>query len=56
MKRAQETIADDDDGREEITEEEVETPDELVILKDRYQLVNSFLPKNGDYQIVNRMY
>jgi hypothetical protein len=43
-------------AQEGINDEQIETGDSPVILDERYQIINSFLPSNGNYQIENRMY
>jgi hypothetical protein len=47
---AQQTITD------EINDDQVENDKGLVIADYRYQIVNSCLPTNGNYQIENCMY
>ncbi len=41
---------------DDTNDEQVENNDLLTSTDYRYQIVNSSLPRNGDYQIDNRMY
>ena len=40
----------------ETDNESIVNNETLIIVEDRYQIINSCLPTNGDYQIENRMY
>jgi hypothetical protein len=44
------------DAQQTAIDHEVKDDDGSINLDQRYQIVNSFLPSNGDYQIDNRKY
>jgi len=41
---------------DETNNEQIENDEVSIGEDDRYQIVNSFVPRNGDYQIDSRMY
>ncbi len=49
LRNAQESIDD------EINDRQIESENIPEVVDDRYQIVDSFLPSNGKYQIENRM-
>ena len=49
LRNAQESIDD------EINDRQIESENSPEVVDDRYQIVDSFLPSNGKYQIENRM-